>query len=108
MAGACDPVHQDSDFSVVLEPGSTTDWTISDVQIKASACTLDNAIQNQITKHLLSGGEQSINYHTFINSKHDISTSSGLIQVNRSLSRLAAVFVTFDQSNKGANAACYR
>ena len=34
--------------------------------------------------------------------------SSGLIQVNRSLSRLAAVFVTFDQSNIGANPAGYR
>ena len=42
----------------------------------------------------------SINYHTFTTSKHALTTSSGLIQIIRSLSRLAAVFVTFDQSDR--------
>ena len=61
---------------------------------------MDNVIQNQITKHLLNGGELSINYHTVTTSKHAFTTRSGLIQINRSLSRLAAVFVTFDQSDR--------
>ena len=37
-----------------------------------------------------------------------VTTSSGLIQVNRSLSRLAVVFVTFDQSTRGTPAVGYR
>ena len=40
--------------------------------------------------------------------KHVLTTSNGLIQVNRSLSRLAAVFITFDQSDRGNPTVCYR
>ena len=103
-----DPVYKDGDFSVIIVPGCSNDWTITDVQVKASVVTLDNVIQNQITKHLLDGGSLDINYHTFINSKHVLTTSNGLIQVNRSLSRLADVFITFDQSDRGDPTVGYR
>ncbi len=41
-----------------------------------------------------------IDYNTFINSQHAMTTSSGLIQVSRALTRLAAVFLSFDQSTR--------
>ena len=70
-----DPVYKDGDFSQLLLPGCSNDWAITDVQVKASVVTLDNVIQNQITKHLLDGGSLDINYHTFINSRHALPSS---------------------------------
>ena len=76
-----------------------------DVQVKASVRTLDNSLENQIAGHLMEGKPLPINFHTDINFKHSILSTSGLIQVNRSLSRLAAVFVNFDTAagNRGDN-----
>ena len=109
VSGAGDHVYQDSDFqAATLAPASSTDWTTTGVQIKASVCTLDNVIQNQITKHLLDGGSLDINYQTFINSRHVLTTSNGLIQVSRSLSILADVFITFGQSDRGSPTVGYR
>ena len=69
---------------------------------------MDNIIQNQITPHLLSGQELAITYHTFTSSKHDLTTSSGLIQVHRSLARLAAVFITSDRDIRRSPPIGYR
>ncbi len=89
----------------VGSPGATAEntsetWRIEDVQVKASVCTLDNSLENQIAQHLNNGQPLPINFHTFITAKHTLTSASGLIQVNRSLSHLSAVFISFDSSNR--------
>ncbi len=84
---------------------NTENWVIEDVQIKASVCTLDNSLENQIAGHLMEGKPLPINFHTFINSKHVVPAGgSGLIQYTRSLSRVSAVFITFDHSGRTGDA----
>ena len=80
-----------------FNPNNAIDWQHTHVQVNANACTLDNQLQNNITQHWNNGGTLSIKYHTFTTSKHALTTISGLFQINRSLSRIAPVFVTFDQ-----------
>ena len=71
---------------------TSTDWTIEDVQLKADLCTLDNAVDNQIADHLLSGKALPINYQTWISQSQAVSGQSMSINVARAVTRLSSIY----------------
>ena len=72
---------------------TSEDWQIEDVQLKADLCTLDNAVDNQIADHLLSGKPLPINYQTLISQSQAVSGFNFSINVSRAVTRLARVFI---------------
>ena len=79
-----------------LATNTSTDWQLEDVALKADLCTLDNAVDNQIADHLLSGKALPINYQTYISQSQVVSGPSPTVNVSRAVSRLSTVFVSFE------------
>ena len=75
------------------QQGSTS-WTISDVQLKADLCALDNALDNSYAQHLLSGKALPINYSTYISQSQVITDSTFTVNVSRAATRLKSIFLT--------------
>ena len=94
---ATDPVvaPDGSDFT---SSNTSTDWTIEDCQLKADLCTLDNAVDNQIADHLLSGKALPINFQTYITQSQVVSGQSLSVNVSRAVTRLSSIFVSFGGS----------
>ena len=72
----------------------STNWTISDVQLKADLCALDNALDNSYAQHLLSGKALPINYSTYISQNQVTTASTFTINVSRAVTRLKSIFLT--------------
>ena len=75
---------------------TSVDWEIEDVQLKADLCTLDNAVDNQIADHLLSGKPLPINFQTYISQSQILAaaqSSNFSVNVSRAVTRLARVFI---------------
>jgi hypothetical protein len=79
-------------------------WSISNVQVKADVCTLDNSLDNSYAEHLLSGKALPINFSTYVSQTQSLlsSESNGQqkvrLNVTRALSRLKSVFVTLEKT----------
>jgi hypothetical protein len=66
-------------------------------QLKADVCTLDNALNNSYTEHLLNGRNLPIVYNTFISNIRTIVAPDTQINVSRSLTRLRSVFLSLER-----------
>ena len=93
-------VNQSADAVVAPVAGTnfeaantSVDWQLEDVALKADLCTLDNAVDNQIADHLLSGKALPINYQTFISQSQVISGASPTVNVSRAVTRLSRAFL---------------
>ena len=75
--------------------GSTA-WTISDVQLKADLCTLDNALENSYAKHLFEGKALPINYSTYISQSQTVTDFNFNINVARAVTRLKSIFLSMN------------
>ena len=75
--------------------GSTA-WTISDVQLKADLCTLDNALENSYAKHLFEGKALPINYSTYISQSQASVDFNFNVNVARAVTRLKSIFLSMD------------
>jgi hypothetical protein len=73
-------------------------------QLKADVCTLDNALDNSYTQHLMNGRMLPIVYNTFISNIQTITTPDTQINVSRSLTRLKSVFITLERNLDKARA----
>ncbi len=74
-------------------------WNITNAVLKCDVCTLDNAVDNKIADHLLSGKPLPIHYQTFI-TQYQTTTSYNInISLNRAVSQLAALFVSFNYTD---------
>ena len=76
-------------------------------QIKADVCTLDNALENSYTNHLLNGRNLNIVYNSFVSNIQTITAADTQINVSRSLSRLKNVFITLIRTPAGARVKWY-
>ena len=86
------------DVDVVFTAASTSaDWQIENVQLKCDICNLDNSLQNNYDAHLLSGKSLPINFNTYITQSQAISGTDIGISLNRAITRLKSIFVTFDK-----------
>ncbi len=92
---ATDPVV-DLDDTTFRDDNTSTDWTIEDCQLKADLCSLDNAVDNQIADHLLSGKGLPINFQTFISQSQVVSGQNLSVNVSRAVTRLSSIFVSFN------------
>jgi hypothetical protein len=87
---------------------TSKNWQIENVQVKVDLCTLDNALDNSFTQHLLDGGTLPINYNTYISqvlsviggNVGGVTVGQKDIQhtITRAVSRLKSVFVTLDHA----------
>ena len=73
---------------------TSTDWQISDVQVKCDIVTLDNTLQNNYDSHLLSGKTLPINYNTYITQSQVVSGKDVSVNMSRAITRLKSIFVT--------------
>jgi hypothetical protein len=74
---------------------TSTTWQTTNAMAKCDVVTLDNALHNSISKHLLDGNTLTINYSTYLTQEQIISSAVFNVNVIRAVSRLKAVFVTF-------------
>jgi hypothetical protein len=77
---------------------TSVDWQIEDCQLKCDLATLDNAVDNQIADHLLSGKPLPINYQTYISQSTTVGDGSKFsVNVSRAVTRLSRVYMTLDK-----------
>ena len=73
----------------------TSNWDITDVQCKCDLLTLDNSLENEYASHLLSGKTLPINFSTWNHTNQSTGNDKNFsAHINRSLTRLKAVFIT--------------
>ena len=82
------------------QQGSTA-WNISDVQVKADLCTLDNALENSYAKHLFEGKALPINYSTYISQSQTTTNFDFTVNVARAVTRLKSVFLSMTGNVNG-------
>jgi hypothetical protein len=78
-------------------------WEINNVQVKSDVCTLDNALDNSYTQHLLSGKSLPISYNTFVSQMQTVAGPDIAINVSRALTRLKSVFVSLEKNLSGGD-----
>ena len=84
----------------------STDWDLSNIQIKGDVCTLDNGMQNDYASHLLEGKALSLNYATYISQDQVVTNSEFSVNISRAVSRLKSLFISF-QGTPHANNTTY-
>ena len=73
----------------------TANWDMTDVQIKCDLLTIDNSLENEYASHLLSGKTLPINFSTWNHTNQSTGLDKNFsAHINRSLTRLKAVFIT--------------
>ena len=95
---ANDPIVTPGVNAVFTTTNTSNDWQIENVQLKCDICNLDNSLQNNYDSHLLSGKSLPINFNTYITQSQAISGNDVSISLNRAITRLKSIFVTFWQS----------
>jgi hypothetical protein len=90
-----------ADTAVFTVANCSNEWMISQVQLKCDLVTLDNGLENEYSKHLLTGKSLPINYDTYISQMQTISDYTYSCNITRSLTRLKSVFVNFDGEGIG-------
>ena len=74
----------------------STNWVISEAQIKASVVTLDSQLDNEYTDHLMSGKNIPIPLSSFVHQVQTIGqTDRPTLSMSRAFTRLNKVFITF-------------
>jgi hypothetical protein len=95
MADAVPPIPavalmRSSDYSLL--------WSVSNVQVKCDVIQLDNNLNDEYVKYLLSGKALAINYSTYISQIQTIAGQTNAVNITRAVSRLKSVFITFGVS----------
>jgi hypothetical protein len=81
-------------ISVLAAANLATAWTLSDIQIKCDVIQLDNNLNDEYVKYLLSGKALAINYNTYVSQYQTVNGVQNSINITRSLSRLKSIFVS--------------
>ena len=83
-------------FAAGEGPITATTWLISEAQVKCDVISLDNTLDNEYAKHLLSGKSLPINFSSFVHQVQAVGgTDRPSISMSRAFTRLKSVFVTF-------------
>jgi len=72
----------------------STVWSLSEVQVKCDVITLDNNLNDEYVKYLLSGKALAINYNTYVSQMQTVVNQQNSVHVTRSLSRLKSIFIS--------------
>ena len=95
---ANDPIVTPGADAVFTTANTSNTWQLENVQIKCDICNLDNSLQNNYDSHLLSGKSLPINFNTYITQSQAIVGQDIGVSLNRAITRLKSIFVTFYQS----------
>jgi hypothetical protein len=95
---ALDPIVEPGIDAVFTTANTSQNWHLENCQIKCDICNLDNSLQNNYDSHLLSGKSLPINYNTYITQSQAISGQDISISLNRAITRLKSIFVTFHKA----------
>jgi hypothetical protein len=81
----------------VLSIGGTpgTNFTISDVELKADVFTLDNALDNDFANFLNHGGQIGYHISDYITMSQVVNSADFTISMTRAFTRIKSVFITF-------------
>jgi len=90
------------------ERNTSLKWQIENVQLKCDLCTLDNALDNSFSQHLLDGKSMPISYNTYISQMMTIAGKDVQVNVSRAVSRLKSVFVTLDHDVPSESQGLYK
>ena len=91
------PMGADDVFAVPPNvPQLSTNWTISEAQIKCSVIELDSQLDNEYTDHLMQGKNIPIPLSTFVHQVQTVGqTDRPTLSMSRAFTRLNKVFITF-------------
>ena len=96
---ATDPIISAFAGATFTPDNTSTSWRIEDVRVICDVCTLDSALQNSYSEHVLSGKALPINYSSYISQYQTLTSSDASVNVTRAVSRLKSIFVTFDNQH---------
>ena len=107
VSTATDPIQSEESGAGtddLTNANTSTNWHIENVMIKADVLKLDNQLENSYMQHALEGKALTINFPTYISQMQSILSGTNgqqkvQLSVTRALSRLAKLFVTFDNSD---------
>ena len=94
-----DPIISPIAGSPFQSVNSSIIWEIANICVKCDCLTLDAALSNEYTSHLLASKALPIKYSTYINQQSSVGTAGGSVQVARAVSRLQKCFITFFKNN---------
>ena len=77
-----------------------SDWSMSDVRQTGDVVSLDSALQNSYSEHVLSGKSLNIQYGTYITMQQSVAGDNISVNVSRAVSRLKTIFCSFDHDFK--------
>jgi hypothetical protein len=81
---------------MVFGAACSTEWLITEPQIKCDVISLDNQLDNEYTDHLMQGNTLPINFSSFVHQVQALGgTDRPVITLSRAFTRLKTVFVTF-------------
>ena len=104
-AGANPETETDKQGYYFQDGNTSTSWEINNVIIRADVTTLENTVDNNITKHLLEGQSLKLivpQYHTITQT---FNTGGGEINMNivKSASKLTNAFITLYRTPRGGS-----
>ena len=85
------------------EGDTTTKWQLNNIILRAEVVSLDSAVNNNITSHLLQGGSLKIVYPMYHTLTQTFNASGTEINMNvvKSASKLNGCFITFYRTQRG-------
>ena len=101
LANVNDPIVVPGVDATFTNGNTSGRWKLENCMVKVDLCTLDNALDNSYTSHMLSGKSINIVYDTFISTLQTVVSADSQINVSRSLSKMKSVFVSLDKDFGG-------
>ncbi len=85
------------------EGDTTTKWQLNNIILRAEVVTLDSAVNNNITSHLLQGGSLKIVYPMYHTLTQSFNANGTKINMNvvKSASKLNGAFITLYRTQRG-------
>ena len=84
--------------------GQSTSWHIEEAILMCDLVALDTSLSSTFSSHILSGKNLSIPFVSYYSVPHVITSPSFAVAMTRSLTRLKAIYFTFDNSATGKSA----
>ncbi len=106
LSDASEPIISEQ-IGNFISADTSFQYKLENCMLKCDVCTLDNALDNNYTSHLLSGKSLNIVYNTFISNIQTILTNDSQINISRSVSKLKIVLLTLEKDFTGARKLYY-
>jgi len=82
------------EVELIKEHDISVVWSLSEVKCQCDVITLDNNLNDEYVKYLLSGKTLAINYNTYVSQMQTVVNQQNSVHITRSLSRLKSIFIS--------------